>query len=152
MDDDKPDFSSTCPSEQSGKTLWINKCAWIPLCPQWKEEQKSSVSLPVFLEFDPVLFEKSQLIVYGIICITLHVAECRFCVLLTSALVFVFFKTFSVLSEVSSGAVWDCRWWDTVFPSLLPVTLLDCQGIDWDRLPPPPPHQFTFTLVEMHSG
>lgn len=66
--------------------------------------------LTCFSGFDPVLFEKSQLIVYGIICITLHVAECRFCVLLTSALVFVFFKPFWVLSEVSSGAVWDCRW------------------------------------------
>lgn len=103
MDDDKSDFSSTCPSEQSGKTLWINKCAWIPLCPQWKEQQKSSVFLSVFLEFDPVLFEKSQLIVYGIICITLHVAECRFCVLLTSALVFVFFKTFL-------GSQWSVFW------------------------------------------
>lgn len=48
MDDDKSEFSSTCPSEQSGKTLWINKSAWIPSCLHWKEEQKSSVFLSVF--------------------------------------------------------------------------------------------------------
>lgn len=89
----------------------------------------------VLLECDLVLFEKSQLIVSGVICTVLRAAECRFCFLLTRALLSVFFKPLWVLSKVSSSAVWDGRRRDAVFPSFLPVfvfpgTLPECQDAE----------------------